>query len=125
MFANLRAIWEITAAAGQTPAVEFDSDGLSPPTYTDLVQRGETAAVVAADAVDQSFAIPVDACAVLLFSDQPVTLKLAAGETELTVRSFMIGGADEGAVAFPEGELLVSGTGTPANVLVYYIATVT
>lgn len=121
MQASLRSIYEVIPSAGVDPEVQLDTDELSPPTYEDIVVRGEQHLQIGPAISDQPVAIP-NSCIVIVLSDEPILLRLAAGETQMRTRHFVCGAEDETGRALTARNILISGNGTTtANVRVLYV----
>lgn len=120
MQASLRLIYEVIPSAGVDPEVQIDTDELSPPAFVDLVVRGEQHLQIGPSVTDQAVAVP-NSCIVLVFSDEPILMRLSAGETQLRARFFAVAAEDETGRAVTARNLLLSGNGTTtANVRVLY-----
>lgn len=119
-----RSISEIAQAAGYDPEVTFDTLEHSPPVYDDVVAERRMTLYILPAATDQAVALP-DCCWFKLLSDEPITWKWAAGETEFPVRELEVGGEDSSAVAIPATTALISGNGvSAATVRILYAETV-
>lgn len=124
--ATFRLLAEYYPSSGVDPASRVDTDvspGL-PLVLTGFTGFTQTSLTVAPAAVDQSVTLPTGGViALLIVSDQPITLKLATGETEMeNGRAWMMVAADEDTAILPAGDLLISGnTASTANVVIWYI----
>jgi hypothetical protein len=124
MTAALRLIFELLESTGSDPTIQVDTDEMSPPTFSDLVARLDQAVAIGPSVVNQAVALSA-ACLVVLVSDQPVTLKLASGETAMAVRFFCVAGKDKSGTALPATSILLSGNGSStANVRIYALGKV-
>jgi hypothetical protein len=110
----MRAIFELITQSGNDPACSFDSDeevigGLQ--ITGDFIDRQQRVKIGPAE-VDTAVAIP-DSIALLVYSDQPVDMRLAGAETPMTSgRIWAMGGTDETQELLTARNLLFSGNGT-------------
>lgn len=111
--AALELLAEVQDATGIDPSVVIDTqDWPGPLTIEGWKRKREVTIPLAAAATDEAFALN-DAIVVLLVSDQPFYLRLAAGETQLgPMRAFLVWGKDELTAASPTVSFLLSGNDT-------------
>tara|TARA_R110000824_G_scaffold54028_3_gene149080 strand:- start:550 stop:921 length:372 start_codon:yes stop_codon:yes gene_type:complete len=120
----MRLIAEMITQLGADPACAFDSDvevaaGLQLTGWkTDFQKR----TLIGPAEVDTAIAIP-DAIALIVYSDQPVSMRLTGGEVLMpNGRLWTMMADDEDDAILPARDLLFSGnTTTEANVFVWVI----
>lgn len=124
MEGNVRLVYEGTSAEGLNPDVQIDTDDLDPPRYVDVVVSSETRRQIPASGSDVTVAIP-DCCFLMVLSDAETLMRLAAGQAQLKLRTFEVGGADQEVVAIAATSLVFSPNGVSvANVRIVYLGTV-
>jgi hypothetical protein len=107
---GLRILTELVDAAGLDPCTMDSDEWPGPLSLTRWKVKREETIVVAAAASDQAFTFTAGLLLILL-SDEPFALRLAAGETLLeNLRAFVVCGADEDTSSISTSVLL-SGNG--------------
>ena len=120
---NVQVIAQITPDTGLEPicAVDTDSDAFAPLAITGFTEWRTAEIQLAAAAVDTAFTF-TEAVAFLLFADEPISLKLAAGESELTNIRFAGWCADDEDDDVHSTSVLLSNPGaSAAQVKVLYL----
>ena len=125
MQVSVRTIREVVPQAGVDPTQVLDTDEDGPPVYLNVVRSPVRFYTVAP--ADSGLLVDIPACCqVLLWSDAPIILRLAAGETAMRVRRFEVGAEDETAAGVPAATWQIDGnTETTANVQIFLTEQVT
>lgn len=125
MIGTVRVIWEEQEQTGQEPYVSLDTDEFDPPRFLDLVARHDLTVSIGPAASNTEVAIP-DACALFLFSDEPVSVKLyATGNAAHTTRHLEFAGDTSADTAWAADSIYLTGNGsTTAKVRIVYWETV-
>ncbi len=109
MDATLRLMFELTGAAGTGSDGHLDTaEQETPLVYQGLTARMDTVLQIGPAVTDQNVAIP-EACVVIVLSDEPIGIRLAAAETLVITRLLVLGSPDEETAAIAAGNLKVSG----------------
>lgn len=124
--ASFRLLAEFFPSSGVDPSSRVDTDvspGL-PLALTGFTGFAQITRTVAPAADDEALTLPTGGViALLIVSDEPITLKLETGETAMANgRAWMFVAADEDTAILPAGDLLLTGNGaSTANVVIWYI----
>lgn len=119
--ASIQAILEFIADVGLSPECAVDTDESPGPfTLTGWDEKLQGTVKVGPTALDQALTF-TDALAIVLVSDQPFDMRLAAGETLLTNQRMFIVWADDTDDGVHQTSVLLTGNTIAQAIVSYFI----